>query len=66
MPILAGRGIDIHSDDAHIRKELLQLFLDLLRACAEVTDVSAAALGALIGRRLHIAAIMAVQLSVST
>ena len=65
MSVLAGGGVNVHPPHRNPRQQLVQLFLHLLGACAEVANVLAAALRAGVGHILHIAAIVAVKFPVT-
>src|SRR5690606_35987981 len=56
--LLAGR-IDIHPNDAYAGEQLSQLFLDPLRACAEISDMLALAVRASLRRALRVSAVVA-------
>ena len=64
VSVLAGGGVNVHAHDAHMGEKLAQLLLHLLGTRAEIADVLAAALRAGGGRRLHITAVVAMELPI--
>ena len=59
--VTAADGVAVHAADAGVGEDLLQAFLALLGACAEVVEVFGIALGAAGGYGAPVAAVVALQ-----